>query len=182
MDDADQPTLTMHSADNMPAATGLIRPALPPALVVICGLPGAGKTTHARRLEEEMNAIRFCPDEWMQALGIVLEDEGRRERIEQLQWTVAKRPLRLGQSVLIEWGTWGRSERDHLREVAKGLGAQVELHYLTAPLTVLFERVQRRGMEETPITREDMERWARLIEVPAADEMNLFDRALMIES
>jgi predicted kinase len=51
-----------------------------PTLVVICGLPGAGKTTHARRLEQEMPALRFCPDEWMQALGIDLYDEDRRDR------------------------------------------------------------------------------------------------------
>ena len=56
----------------------------------------------------------------------------------------------------------------------------MELHYLNAPVAVLFERVQRRGMEEMPITREDMERWARLIEVPTAEEMNLFDRALTV--
>jgi hypothetical protein len=47
---------------------------------------------------------------------IDLYDEGRREPIEQFQWMQAKRRLSLGQSVLIEWGTWGRSERDRLRE------------------------------------------------------------------
>ncbi|NJR62757.1 MAG: AAA family ATPase [Cyanobacteria bacterium CRU_2_1] len=67
-----------------------------PTLVVICGLPGSGKTTHARRLEQEMSALRFCPDEWMQALEIDLYDEGRRERIEQFQWMQAKRLLSLG--------------------------------------------------------------------------------------
>jgi predicted kinase len=53
-----------------------------PTLVVICGLPGSGKTTHARCLEQEMPALRFCPDEWMQALGIDLYDEDRRDRVE----------------------------------------------------------------------------------------------------
>ncbi len=38
------------------------------SLVVVCGLPGSGKTTHARRLEHEIDAERLCPDEWMQAL------------------------------------------------------------------------------------------------------------------
>src|SRR4051794_37583246 len=107
-----------------------MRPAAPhPTLVVICGLPGSGKTTHARVLERELPAVRFCPDEWMRALGISLHDEARRDRVEQFQWTLAKRLLSLGQSVLIEWGTWGRSERDRLREEARALGARVELHY-----------------------------------------------------
>lgn len=147
-------------------------------LVIVCGLPGSGKTTHARRLEEEMPAVRFCPDEWMQALGISLHDEARRDDIEQLQWTQAKRLLKLGVSVLIEWGTWGRNERDRLRQEARALGARVELHYLTAPTDVLYDRVQRRAMEEVPITREEVDAWAALIEVPGQDEMMLFDRVL----
>ncbi|MEM1270402.1 MAG: AAA family ATPase [Bacteroidota bacterium] len=63
----------------------------PPTLVVLCGLPGAGKTTHARRLERELDAVRFGPDEWMEALGMDLYDEAGRERIERLQWDQAKR-------------------------------------------------------------------------------------------
>ena len=91
----------MRSVDNVPTATGLPHAVPPPTLAIICGLPGAGKTTHARRLEGEMNAVRFCPDEWMQALGITIHDERCRDNIEQLQWALAKRLLRLGQSVLI---------------------------------------------------------------------------------
>jgi glutathione S-transferase/predicted kinase len=153
---------------------------LRPTLVVICGLPGSGKTTHARRLEYELPAVRFCPDEWMQSLGISLHDEEARERVEQFQWTVAKRLLSLGQSVLIEWGTWGRSERDRLRQEGQALGARVELHYLTAPTDVLLDRVQHRAMEEAPITRNQMERWVAQIQVPNEDEMKLFDRGLTL--
>ncbi len=152
-----------------------------PTLVVICGLPGSGKTTHARRLEQEMSAWRFCPDEWMQALGIDLYDEDRRDRVEQFQWIQAKRLLSLGQSVLIEWGTWGRSERDRLREEGRALGARVELHYLTAPLDVLFDRIQRRGMENPPITRGEIEGWARCMQPPSEEEMSLFDRVFTLD-
>jgi predicted kinase len=153
---------------------------LSPTLVVICGLPGSGKTTHARRLEQEMSAVRFCPDEWMEALGIDLYNEDGRERVEQFQWLQAKRLLSLGQSVVIEWGTWGRSERDRLREEVRALGARVELHYLTAPLDVLLDRIQRRGMENPPITRDDLEGWARCMQLPGEEEMSLFDRALTL--
>ena len=53
----------------------------------------------------------------------------------------------LGLAVIIEWGTWGRSERDALRIRARELGAAVELHYLAASVGVLYKRIQRRGME-----------------------------------
>ncbi len=36
-------------------------------LILICGLPGSGKTTLAQTLEKERNAIRMCPDDWIDA-------------------------------------------------------------------------------------------------------------------
>ena len=35
-----------------------------PVLTLLVGLPGAGKTTLAKKLERETGAIRFTPDEW----------------------------------------------------------------------------------------------------------------------
>ena len=77
--------------------------------------------------------------------------------------------------VIIEWGTWGRSERDTLRLRARALGAAVELHYLSAPEDVLFERIQRRGIENPPIERDAISQWAKIFQAPTAEEMALFD-------
>ncbi len=92
-------------------------------LIIVCGLPGAGKTTHAKHLEHARHAVRFCADEWMAALLIDLWNETARAQIEALQWQVAQRLLQLGQTVIIEWGTWARSEEDALRLAARELGA-----------------------------------------------------------
>lgn len=146
-----------------------------PKLVIVCGLPGSGKTTHSKMLEETLGAVRFCPDEWMQALSLSLHDEERRAQIEALQWTQAQRLLALGQTVIIEWGTWGRSERDALRLGARALVAAAELHYLSAPIDVLFDRVQRRGMEDPPLTRDDLVQASESFQVPTAAEIALFD-------
>ena len=145
-------------------------------LIVVCGLPGSGKTTHATQLEAELHALRLCPDEWMAARGIDLYDEAARARIETLQWKLAQRILALGRTVIVEWGTWGRSERDALRAGARALGASVELHYLSAPGDVLFERVQQRGMEDPPISRADLEQWIANFQEPTAEEAARFDR------
>jgi len=129
-------------------------------LIFICGLPGSGKTTVARALQKQFDAIRFCPDEWMQALSLDIYDE-RRAKIEALQWELA-RGLLHGLIVVVEWGTWGRPERDALRVGARELGAAVELHYVHAFEEVLFERIHRRGMENPPITKDDLSRWLEI--------------------
>src|SRR3984893_3967022 len=150
-----------------------------PRLIIVCGLPGSGKTTLAKALESRLRAVRFSPDEWMNALSLDLYDEDRRGKVEALQWKVAQELLALGLTVIIEWGTWGRSERDTLRLGARALGAAVELHYLSAPPDVLFDRIQCRGLEKSPIARDRMSRWFEIFQVPTPEEMALFDKPLV---
>lgn len=151
-------------------------------LVIVCGLPGSGKTTVATRLEAEYAAVRLCPDEWMAALGIDLFDEQMRDRVEQLQWRFAQRLLQLGQVVVIEWGTWGRDERDALREGARAQGAAVELRLLDAPVDALWERVRDRDMERhlgrRPLTRGDVEGYVTKFQRPDTQELALYDPPL----
>ena len=146
----------------------------------MCGLPGSGKTTLAKELERRLRAVRFSPDEWIDALSLDLYDEERRAKIEALQWKLGQELLAYGLTIIIEWGTWGRSERDALRLGARALGAAVELHYLHAPADVLFERIRRRGMEKPPIEREALSRWSEIFQVPTPEEMALFDEPLVI--
>lgn len=152
-----------------------------PRLVVVCGLPGSGKTTLAKLLERRLRAVRFSPDEWMDALSLDIYDEERRGKIEALQWKFAQELLAFGLIVIIEWGTWGRAERDTLRVAARALGAAVELHYLSAPPDVLFERIQRRGMERPPITRDALCQWLEMFQAPTPEEMALFDKPLLAD-
>ena len=150
-----------------------------PRLIIVCGLPGSGKTTLAKVLESSLRAVRFYPDEWMDALSLNLYDEERRGKIEALQWKFGRELLALGLTVIVEWGTWGRSERDTLRLEARALGAAVELHYLSAPVDILFERLQRRARENPPIERDPLSRWFEMFEAPTPEEFALFDVPLV---
>jgi predicted kinase len=81
----------------------------------MCGLPGTGKTTVARQLEQEMPAVRLCPDEELAEEGFSQFDEEARAHIEQRQWSHAQDLLSAGTSVIFENGFWQRSERDDKR-------------------------------------------------------------------
>src|SRR5690349_13008884 len=103
-------------------------------LFLICGLPGAGKTTLARQLELAGSALRLSPDEWIASLLADATDMAELDRlrspVEAIQWEVAKRVLALGTDVILEWGFWSRDERARYRAQAEAIGARVELHYL----------------------------------------------------
>jgi predicted kinase len=150
-------------------------------LIIVCGLPGSGKTTLARTLEIKHRAVRFSPDEWMDTLSLNLWDEDKRAKIEALQWALAQQHLALGLTVIIEWGTWARTERDTLRLGARALGAAVELHYVSAPAEVLFDRIQRRAREQPPIDRNVVSRWFEIFQSPTTEELALFDEPLVTD-
>jgi predicted kinase len=152
-------------------------------LILICGLPGSGKTTFAKELAPKVPAVRLSPDEWKHDLGIDYYDEQRRVHLENRLWRLGQELLTLGQSVILENGFWTREERDELRLSARALGLAVELHYLEAPVEELWRRLQLRNDDARPgvvrIEREDLQRWALRFEAPDAEERALFDQAAL---
>jgi predicted kinase len=148
-------------------------------LILTCGLPGAGKSTLARRLAAERGAVRLTKDEWMWALGSSPWDATTQTRVEQELWSLAQEILRLGLSVVLDFGLWTRVERDEMRSVARDLGVGVELHYVSAPVDELWRRIGLRNSEppwdREPILRSHLDEWAQTFQAPDAAELALFD-------
>ena len=148
-------------------------------LILTCGLPGAGKTKLARQLAADRSALRLTKDEWLTALGSSPWDEPTREKVEHELWNLAQEILRLGVSVVLDFGLWARIERDEMRSAARGLGVGVELHYLDVPTNVLWRRIQARNSQPPwdsyPIHRADFDGWLALFQEPDAAELASFD-------
>lgn len=148
-------------------------------LILTCGLPGVGKTALATKLAMERCALRLTKDDWLWALGSTPWDESTRERVERELWRLAREVLRLGVSVVLDFGLWVRIERDEKRSAARELGVGVELHYLDVPSDQLWQRIAARNSEPPwvnhPIRHSDLDAWQRVFQAPDAAELALFD-------
>ncbi|WP_218134005.1 AAA family ATPase [Lentzea fradiae] len=148
-----------------------------PRLILLCGLPCAGKTTLAKRLEREVPAVRLCPDEWISDLGVDLFDEAFRDRLERRFRRLARDLLLLGQDVVLEFGFWSRAERDELRDMARALGVPVQLRFLDVPFDELVRRLDVRNRTDAlvVITEEQMAGYAQVFEAPDEAELSQYD-------
>ena len=104
-------------------------------LILMVGLPAAGKTTRARELAATHPAVRLTPDHWQIALfgnsiGDFQRPGGERWVLEGRLISVALQALRLGTSVVLDFGLWGRDERSALRWLARSARAACHLVYL----------------------------------------------------
>ncbi len=148
-------------------------------LILLCGLPGAGKSTLAKKLAVELQATVMSPDQEMYERGISFFDEKARAEIEAEQWQKALDQARSGSNVILENGFWGREERDKLRLEAHSLGLRIELRYLDVPFEELWRRVDARNKKENDkdavLTRERLEQSASQLEPPDMAELSLFD-------
>ena len=147
-----------------------------PTMYVMVGLPAAGKTTAARRLETEQRALRFTPDEWMNPLFGNSMADGKRNVLEGRFIATARRALRVGFDVVLDFGVWAKDERTALRWLASTAGADCKLVYIPIDEAEQRDRVRRRSAaapESTfPMSDADLTEYRTIFQAPDADELD----------
>ena len=148
-------------------------------LHLMVGLPCSGKTTKAKDLEKQHNALRLTPDVWH--LRLFGNDAGSKDHdryhdtIESIMWDHASRVLSLGVDVILDFGFWAKEERDNFRERARALGVNFRIHYMDVPVNELYKRLEKRNKkaydETFIIPKEDMEKYVCLFQPPTQDEL-----------
>jgi predicted kinase len=145
-------------------------------LYVMVGLPAAGKTTLARRIEQDHRALRLTPDEWMIPLFGESMANGKRNVIEGRFIATALGALRLGFNVVLDFGVWAKEERTALRWLASTVGADCELVYVAIDEAEQRDRIDQRfasAPESTfPITHAELDEWRRFFQPPSEEELN----------
>ena len=150
-------------------------------MFLMVGLPASGKTTRARELAAAHQSVRLTPDQWMIALfgnsiGDFQRPGGERWVLEGRLISVALQVLRLGTSVVLDFGLWGRDERSALRWLARSAGAACQVVYLPVDKDVQLARIAHR--QETaphqtfPMSEADVDAWRPQFQVPDAAELD----------
>jgi len=139
-------------------------------IYMVCGPIGAGKTTIAHRLAEELGAIRFSEDEWLSRLfvpdapsglmdgsaeQIVQWATGRYVRCREQIWQVCEQLIMQGKQVVLDGGLSTKEQRDELRDMAIMNSYQYQLHYVDADYHIRKNRVIKNSQEKSgtfPIT------------------------------
>lgn len=152
-------------------------------LYVLTGLPGAGKSTHAAALAASTGARHVAMDHAVVAAGLSLVDYEARFALQPSVEDSIPPLLAAGESVIAEFGSWTRQERDRLRSLADGTGARTELHWLDAPLEVCRERILARGgVGSEDLAGAVLDSSRELFEPPTDGEGATYDAFVRIDS
>lgn len=159
-----------------------------PTLHFFCGKAGAGKTTVASRVAQELGAILIAEDIWLTRLFgdqmKTFDDYIRFSR--QLKTVVGPLVVDLltsGQSVVLDFQANTKTGRAWFRSVFEQAGAAHVLHFLNTPDEVCLSRIAKRNAERPEgshrLTEEDFLHVSSYFQAP--EESESFNVKLHVE-
>lgn len=120
---------------------------------LLFGPQGAGKSTLARQLADQVQGLRFSIDDWMGELFApdMPQPPGlpwimaRVQRCERRIWAVAADTVQRGGHAILDLGCMKAADRARFAALAQAQGLALRAHYVTAPLAVRRQRVLQRN-------------------------------------
>ena len=150
-------------------------------LYVLTGLPGSGKSTHAEALVAATGATHVEMDAEVRARGLSFVDYDARFALQPEVEATIPPLLAGGGSVVAEFGSWTREERDRLRGLASAPGTRTELHFVDATVEECIARVLARGgLGAEALARDVLGASAHLYERPTAEEAAAYDAFVVV--
>lgn len=147
-----------------------------PVLYLMLGYPGAGKTTAAELIGQLTGAVHVWADQRRHELfQPVRHSQDESLKLYEILNTEVEGLLTEGKSVIFDTNFNYYRDRQHLRQLAAGCGAEVRLVWVQAPLELARERATKLPIKHDhriwgnmPV--DDFERLAGQLEPPHADE------------
>jgi len=154
-------------------------------VIIVCGQTGAGKTTYSLKISNEIEAVKFSIDPWMQNLFSTdmesFDFNWMMERIERCQiqiWEIAKQIINNKANVVLDLGFTTKYQRKLFIDKAKELGINAEIHYISTPTNIRKQRVIKRNTQKDPnvyafeVTDQMFQFMEPRFEYPSDDELN----------
>ena len=125
-------------------------------VVLMCGLPGSGKTGYAMELVRRGH-VRLSIDEvvWQRLgqrdAGLVLQPEAfdrLKEEVRARQRQELVELMAAGRDVVVDYSFWSRASRDDYKALIESHGCRWELVHLKADRTTLERRLAVRNGQE----------------------------------
>ena len=126
-----------------------------PTIHSLCGYIGFGKTTIAKKLEQQYCAKRFTPDELMVQLYGPDVSHDFMEKASRLNihiWEEIKKCLQNNQDVIYDAGSWGIEDRRYIMEMAHQLNVDVIWHQIQCSIETAKKRTLIRAQETQELT------------------------------
>lgn len=144
--------------------------------IIICGTPGSGKTTYARRLSGQRHAVLLDIDNATERLvRVAMTESGRssddrdseyfkrtyREPVYETLFDIARNNLPVQDVIIV--GPFTRETRDPgwPARLSRDLGAVVAVHYVQCPPDVRRSRLLKRGDARDLAKLENWENYIR---------------------
>jgi predicted kinase len=154
---------------------------------LICGSTGAGKSTYARKLTEELGAVRFSIDEWMTALYWMdspqpIDADWAMQRVERCVaqiWATAREVAERGLPCVFDLGFSSHDMRKRFVDRAASDGFTSKLHFLDIAPDERWRRVEIRNQQggdlTFAVTRDMFDYVESLWQPPSDQEMAAHD-------
>jgi predicted kinase len=154
--------------------------------ILVVGCTGAGKTTYARKLADELGALRFSIDEWMMPLfgpdqPTPIRFDWMMERVnrcEAMIFMLVQQAAARGVPAVLDLGFTKKEHREKFRSLCADAGLSVAVHFVDVPREVRWQRVQSRNAEQgetyaMQVDRSMFDFMETMWEPPKADEWEL---------
>lgn len=157
----------------------------PQLIHLICGSTGAGKTTYARELANNLNGVLFSIDEWMVSLFGEDAPESlspawifpRVLRCETQMWAMTLQLGKRGIPAVLDFGFQRFEHRQRYANLAKQAQFTARLHVLNVDAAERWKRVEARNRDHgdtyhMEITRGMFDYIETTWEPPSGDEIS----------